>query len=454
MQHAKLFLNKIIDEEADISALKKYNISKDDMHSDVDRNTLNFIERYAEENGGKAPSYAVVADSVEGFEYIPGVTDSYSYLANKIKDYTAKKLIVDLFEPKKGEDLSEFERNLTDLSGQEFVNKWLPSVIESVKMRTSVRKEVGNTLIDIKESVKEEYLKREIGESFTKWNTPFSLLDKEISGLFSGDVYGIIAESGRGKTYLICKFVDSLLRQGANVLLKSFEMKEYILIARLISIATAKDELFLDEVGRKVGLPNHQILTGNLEGATREQFMELLDKLDTYYKGNLYLQAKSDAGLTRSLDELESELQNADIDVVVLDPFYGLSDVYGRNQNKTTGGAAEQAATRFENIVGDNDVVGIYAVQATVEKKETNEDGNRELNLPTRDQVKTSKRLLDIATNLISFDSLEKEGRAMLGIEKGRNGGEDFQLELTALFDYGVLEELAVGDNAMEGFDF
>ena len=168
----------------------------------------------------------------------------------------------------------------------------------------------------------------------------------------------------------------------------------------------------------------------------------------------MYLQAKSDESLTRTLDELESELSRADVDVVVLDPFYGITDVYGRNQNRTTGGAAEQAATRFENIIGDNDVVGIYAVQATVEKKITDDDGRRELNLPTRDQVKTSKRLLDIATNLISFDSLENEGRALLGIEKGRNGGEDFRLELTALFDYGVLEELATGEGALEGFEF
>src|SRR5690625_1186101 len=418
------------------------------MHNDIDRNTYRFIEKYAQENGGKTPSYAVVADNVEGYEYIPGVSDSYSYLARQIKDYSAQQGIVDLFRT------GEFERKLNELGGQEFVNKWLPTVLESVKMRTTVRETIGKTLDEIKISVREEYLKRELGESYTKWNTPFSLLDKEISGFFSGDVYGIIAESGRGKTYLICKIVDSLLRQGANVLMKSFELKEFMVIARLISIATAKDELFLDELGRKVGIPNRQILSGNLEGATREQFLAMVDSLDSYYKGNLYLQAKSDESLTRTLDDLESELSREDIDVVVLDPFYGLSDVYGRNQNRTTGGAAEQAATRFENIVGDNDVVGIYAVQATVEKKSTDEEGRRELNLPTRDQVKTSKRLLDIATNLFSFDSLEIEGRAMLGIEKGRNGGEDFQLELTALFDYGVLEELATGEEAMQGFDF
>lgn len=447
MQNSKLFLNKII-EEGDYTALSRYNITIDDMHNDIDRNTFRFIEKYAQENGGKAPSYAVVADNVEGYEYIPGVSDSYSYLARQIKDYSAQQGIVDLFRT------GEFERKLNELGGQEFVNKWLPTVLESVKMRTTVRETIGKTLDEIKVSVKEEYLKRELGESYTKWNTPFSLLDKEISGFFSGDVYGIIAESGRGKTYLICKIIDSLLRQGANVLLKSFELKEFMLIARLISIATAKDELFLDELGRKVGIPNRQILSGNLEGATREQFLTMLDSLDSYYKGNLYLQAKSDPSLTRTLDDLEAELSREDIDVVVLDPFYGLSDVYGRNQNRTTGGAAEQAATRFENIIGDNDVVGIYAVQATVEKKTTDEEGRRELNLPTRDQVKTSKRLLDIATNLISFDSLEQEGRALLGIEKGRNGGEDFRLELTALFDYGVLEELATGEEALAGFNF
>ena len=120
--------------------------------------------------------------------------------------------------------------------------------------------------------------------------------------------------------------------------------------------------------------------------------------------------------------------------------------MYGKNVNKTAGGSAEYAATRFENIIGDNDVIGFYAVQATVEKKQTSEEGAREIKLPSRDQVKTSKRLLDIATNLISFDSVAKEGIAMLGVEKGRNGGEDFTLELMALFDYGVLKEFPTGE--------
>src|SRR5690625_5383974 len=83
MQHAKLFLNKII-EENDVSALDRHGVTESDMHSDIDRNTYDFIRDYAQQNGGKAPSYAVVADQVEGFEYIPEVSDSYTYLARQI----------------------------------------------------------------------------------------------------------------------------------------------------------------------------------------------------------------------------------------------------------------------------------------------------------------------------------------------------------------------------------
>ncbi len=40
----------------------------------------------------------------------------------------------------------------------------------------------------------------------------------------------------------------------------------------------------------------------------------------------------------------------------------------------------------------------------------------------------------------------------MLGIEKGRNGGEDFTLQLLALFDYGVLTEMPTGAESVAQF--
>lgn len=449
MEYGQLLLSKVIDAN-DPAALVRFGIDENHFATKGERETYKFIVDYAERNRGQAPSYATVASECQDFDYIPEVSDSYEYLTRKIKEYSAKQAVANLFNGEKAEAVRKFE----ELDGNSYID-WLISEVESIKIRTDVRNEIGRSLADIKESFRSEYLKREEGKSAKRWDTPFPSLTQEIGGWYSGDVYGIMAESGRGKSYLSARVVDSLLRQGADVLWKSYEVKEYTSIARLISIATATDEMFVDEIGRAVGLPNKQILSANLDELVRDKLFEILDVLDKYYPGTLYFQGKSGAELTRSLNELERELMTSRVDAVVLDPFYGLTDVYGKNANKTAGGAAEYAATRFENIIGDNDVVGFYTVQATVEKKKTSEEGEaRELNLPTRDQVKTSKRLLDIATNLLTFDSLEKEGRAMIGIEKGRNGGEDFKLELMALFDYGVLKEFPTGEAVAGQFEF
>jgi len=445
-QHANLLFSKVIDEN-NPQALVKFGIIERDLSTEGERQTLRFINGYIAKNG-QAPSYATVVAECPSFIYTPEVSDQYEYLARQIKGEAAKNFVVDFVNSGK---MAEILENTPD--GNQAL-KLLQEQFEQAIINTNTRSEIGRTLSDIKSSVKAEYEKRETGKSSKRWDTPFSQLTQKISGWFSGDVYGVMAESGRGKTYLIGVIVDSLLRHGATVLLKEFEVKEYVFFARLISIITAVDETFEDELKRKVGIPNKEILSGNLEGIVRDKFIEVIDVLDTYYAGTLYFQGKSDKSLTRTLDDLERELLTVPVDVVILDPFYGLTDVYGRNSNKTAGGAAEYAATRFEQIIGDNDVVGFYTVQATVEKKQRDEDGVRELNPPTRDQVKTSKRLLDIATNLLSFDSVETDCTAMLAIEKGRNGGEDFRLELTALFDYGVLRELPMGEEAAKQFAF
>jgi replicative DNA helicase len=446
MIHGQLFLSKVIDGN-DPAALKRFNITAADMPTEAERKALKFIADYAEQNRGQAPSYDTVVTEVPGFDYMPNVEANYEYMAKQIKAHAAKQHLAEFINGKFGNMYAE------EKDGNKLLEDLL-SEVERIKINTNIRSVLGRTLDEIKTDFKSEYLRREEGKSFKRWDTPFPTLTEEISGFYSGDVYGIIGESGRGKSYLIAKMVDSLLRQGANVLWKSFEVKEYTSIARLVSIATAQDELLLDEIGRKVGIPNKQILSGKLDDVVRDHFLSIVEALDNYYEGTLYFQGKSSAELTRTLDDLERELMTGQADAVILDPFYGLSDVYGKNVNKTTGGAAEQAATRFENIIGDYDVVGIYAVQATVEKKQTSEDGQRELRIPTRDKVKTSARLLDICTNLIGFDSIAKEGIAALGIEKGRNGGEDFTLELMALFDYGVLKEFPTGEAAASQFDF
>lgn len=443
MNYGELLLSKVIDTN-DVAALKRFDISAEHFATETERQAYRYILDYAERNRGDAPSYATVVGEIDEFTYIPSVSDSYEWLTTQLKNNAAKRMLRDTIEREFAEQFA------TESDGNKLLDI-LTNEVEKIKIRTSVRKSIGKTLEQLKDDFADEYERRKEGKSFKLWLTPFDSLNKEIGGLYSGDIYGIMGESGRGKSYLIIALVDSLLRQGAKVFVKSFELKSYIFLSRLFSIMTAVDEILTDDQGRKVGIPNKELLTGKLREDYEKYFLTLLQSINEYYPGELILQAKGDEYLTRSIDELDRELYSRpDIDVVVIDPIYGFSDVYGRNSNKTTGGAAEQAARKFEHVIGKHDVVGIYAVQATVDKKTQDEDGNRELSLPTRDKVKTSKALLEIATNLFSFDSID--GLAMLGVEKGRNGAEDFRLELLALLDYGVLREMPSGEVAAQQF--
>lgn len=445
--YTEMLLSRVID-QGDITAISRYGIEEAHLETKGEKAALQFIRKYADENGGQTPSPEVLAANVADFTYLPQINDSYEYLAKQIKGRAAKVNVKDILE-------TSFAEKFAQVTDGNILIDDLISELQQVKIRTSVREVVGKTFDELGADMLREYDSRKEGKSAKLWKTPYKRLNESIGGFYSGDIYGVIAESGRGKSYLIIRFIHDLLKQGANILVKSYELKAYLWLSRLVSVLTAEEGDILDENNRKVGLPNKQILSGRLDEHTEEYFKNVVAKLNTYYPGTLYLQAKGDKDLTRSLKDLDSELyQRPEIDVVVVDPFYGLDDVYGRNSNRTAGGAAEQASRYFEQVVGKHDVVGMYAVQATVEKKQRDEDeGVRELKLPTRDQVKTSKALLEIATILFSFDN-DGDGQAQLGIEKGRNGGEDVIVDLIALLDYGVLRELETGQAAASQFSF
>lgn len=457
--HGEQFISKTID-AGDISALTKYGIVRDDFETPGERQAYDFIVKYAQDNGGRAPSYVTLTAECPDITYLPDVSDSFEYLAEQLKDAAAKRTVLRKVNGYRDEESgksipSELADKFATLSGAE-LGKYLRELGESVENKATIRADVGATLGELGVAFIAEYKKRKAGESYTLWKTPFPTLNEEIGGLYSGDVYALFAESGRGKTYLSAVFIDWLLRQGAKILVKSYEVKWYPWLSRLVSIATAQDgAVKAAGVGSRgtldVGLPNKAMLSGKMDAELEPYMLEMVAKINEYYPGELILQAKGDANLTRTLDELDRELHmRPDIDVVVIDPFYGLADVYGRNANKTAGGAAEMAARRLETIIGAHDVVGIVTVQAHSDRQETEEGEHREVKLPKRDQVKTTKAILEIVTNLFAFDAANGIGK--IGVEKGRNGGEGFEIELVALMDYGVLRELPSGEEVAGQF--
>jgi replicative DNA helicase len=435
MNFGELLLSKVV-EQNDKKSLQIYGIKRHHFQTKAERAVYDFILDHIEKNG-ECPDYRTLVGNVsEDFTFMPDVRDSFESLANELKKYSSKVQVANVIETK-------LKAKFEELSGPDFL-KWMKETAEGIEADTGIVKGIGKSVVEMQMEMKEEYEARKEGKNFKTYKTPFPLINKEIGGLSVTDIYGVFAESGRGKSYLMIVLIDELLRQGANVLVKSYELRAYSWLSRLLSVITAREGLITNERQEKIGLANKKILSAKLEGDEEKYFLHTLGKLNEYYPGKLILQAKGDKQLSRTLDDLERELiQHPEIDVVVLDPFYGLSDVTnGRNANKTAGGAAEGAARRFEVLVGEHQVIGLYAVQATIEKAK-NEEGKRELKMPKRDQIKTTKALLDICTVLLGWDSAD--GLGLLGIEKGRNGGEDVTVEMIAMMDHGVIREPGEG---------
>lgn len=445
MEYPKLFLNKVI-EENDGSAFLRYNITKDDMHADVDRKTFEFIEEYAEQNGGNIPSYATVASEVEGFEYIPEVSDSFRWLAGQIKDFSAKRAVIEWFET------GEFDRKLNEMGGKEFIEKYLIPQAESVNIRTSVRDKVGTDVKEDGEKFLEEHDRRKAGESFRVWKSKYSAVGEYISG----NMYTVFGESGRGKSVLTLEDAIYVAMQGANVLAWSLEMGWYEVLVRIyVSISGDKEitTAHLQGVDMGAGFNARDVRVGALSEEFEEAFKMFVRNINDHIEGNITVRAVDDEDFTdRSLRALQADIERLDADFVMIDPFYYLT--YEKNTSRTTGGDAANTSQRLRALTGRLSVVTVAITQSDVQKSEGDEEGLRELRLPSRDEVRKTAALMEDAAVLIGIDSDYKQGLAIVGLLKARDGGEGDISNVLFLPQYGVIKELEVGEEAMKGFDF
>lgn len=445
MEFAKLILNKVV-EDGTTAPLTRHQITLADMHSKVDRDTYKFIEEYAAENGGKSPSYLVVAGSVEGFEYLPEVSDSYTYLTRKLKAETAQRDVVRWFET------GEFESKLNELGGERFISEWLLPTVESLKQRTSIRETVGTNIKDDSAKFMSEYERRKSGESFRIWKSKFSAIGEYVSG----NLYTVFGKSGRGKSVIALEDAIFAASQGANVLLWAMEMGWYEVLVRIyvsISGESGITTAQLNGVDMSAGFDSRDVRLGQLNDEFEEAFRHFVETLNEILPGNLTVRAVDDEDFgDRSLRALESDIEMTDADYVVIDPFYYLH--YEKNTSKTTGGDAANTSMKLRALAGRKSVAMIAITQADETPGSEDDDGERELELPERKDVKKTKALLEDASVLIGVDSAYKQGRALVGVFKGRDGGEGNTSELLYMPQFGVVREMVTGKEAADVFDF
>ena len=441
--YGMLFLNKALQSE-DRNVFARYGIEEDTFISDIDKRTYRFITEYEKKNA-QLPSYAMVSDAVEGFTYVPSVTDRFSTLADGIKDIRAKVAFNEVFS-KEFPKISETYDSTTDVIDA------LSFKLDEVKRKYTHKESVGK---DLKQNVDDylaDYKRRQLGESFKAYDSFLSYVN-EYGGYTSGNMYVIYGESGRGKSVIALREVLNLAQQGATVLVWSLEMPTYEVFTRLYSMLSAQlkvTSLTIEGTRYDGGFSTSQLNAGTMDKDFEDKFKEMLHTIQTHVKGTIVVRGVDDYDFDRrDIKQLETDIETTGADVVLVDPMYYMQ--FERNTSKTAGGDASETSKQLRRLAGTKDIVLFTVTQAEIADERVEKDEIRELKVPTRAAVKKTKSLLEDASTLIAVDTDYTQRRGLVGLQKWRHGGEGTSCEITFLPSFGVVEEIKIDPNM---FDF
>ncbi|AWV40301.1 MULTISPECIES: DnaB-like helicase C-terminal domain-containing protein [Bacillus] len=442
MNYGVLMLSKVI-EQNDPNALLRFNITAEDLPTEGERKALRYITEYAEKHGGQAPTAEMVANEVPDFQPDFNIEANYDYLAEKLRKQAALREFVDIAEKELPDRFSQAQDNPEELFS------WLTEKVESLKIRTNVRSSIGTDIKKDTDKFKAEYENRKAGESFRIWLSKFDFINRAMGGYVSSNVYVIYGKSGRGKSAIALEEAINCAMQGANVLIWSMEMGWYEVLVRLyvsISASIGVTKANLDGVDIEAGFNSRDVRQGKLSDEFEAGFMEFLDKMNELIPGNIIVRAVDDEDFgSRKLRDLKADILETKADVVLIDPFYYLD--YEKNTSKTAGGDAANTSMKLRRLAGQTKTTVFALTQA---EEGEGKDADSELKLPQRKDVKKTKALLEDAALLIAVDTNAEEGRGLIGLNKGRDGGEGQRAEIVYLPQFGVIKQLGGADQ----FDF
>ncbi|MEC0478930.1 DnaB-like helicase C-terminal domain-containing protein [Bacillus licheniformis] len=421
----------------------RFNITAEDLPTEGERKALRYITEYAEKHGGQAPTAEMVANEVPDFQPDFNIEANYDYLAEKLRKQAALREFVDIAERELPERFSQAQDNPEELFS------WLTEKVESLKIRTNVRSSIGTDIKKDTDKFKAEYENRKAGESFRIWLSKFDFINRAMGGYVSSNVYVIYGKSGRGKSAIALEEAINCAMQGANVLIWSMEMGWYEVLVRLyvsISASIGVTKANLDGVDIEAGFNSRDVRQGKLSDEFEAGFMEFLDKMNELIPGNIIVRAVDDEDFdSRKLRDLKADILETKADVVLIDPFYYLD--YEKNTSKTAGGDAAETSKKLRRLAGQTKTTVFALTQA---EEGEGKDADSELKLPQRKDVKKTKALLEDAALLIAVDTNAEEGRGLIGLNKGRDGGEGQRAEIVYLPQFGVIKQLGGADQ----FDF
>lgn len=450
------FISKMLDTKH-AHAFEQYGIEKYKLPTPEEREVFQYVKDFVEQNG-TTPSPEEVAAQIEGFVYIPNVTASFDYLTDKINNEFAKLELTRIIQGKVAPD-DEYEKktNLASLinekDGLDIVD-WLEHQIELVKKKSNHVDKIGNDIKTDWDWFLEEYERRKEGKTFRVWPSRFPSLNEILGGGYSsGNMYTWFARSGRGKSITVLEEAIEAAMNGATVLYYSLEMPKYEVFARAYASISARKGVFtaqIDGVDYEVGFPQKEILMAKMDKEYFQGFKKFIQTIDQQMEGTIIFRCIDDEDFVRrDLKQIEADIRQVEANVVVIDPVYYLS--LERNTSKTAGGDMAETSKKLRLMAGKLNVVLHVVTQAEENKEQYGEDGERQLSIPKRGEMKKSKQLLEDAALSIGLDTLD--GRGIIVPSKGRTGGEGQKIEIVFLPNFGLVKELPTMQEAMEQFE-
>lgn len=433
LNYSEMLLSAVIDRN-DVAALKRFGIGIDDFMTTTEKNVYKFITDYAEMNRQHAPDPRTVVNAFPDFVYRTDVTDTYEYMTRQIKSKKVEIVCRNFLT-------NEVPTLFHDLDGQEFLET-LSARIEQMKAENLYSEHVGISVKNGGEKYLNDYRKRKEGKSNKRWKSAHATINNEIGGYTGGNVYAWAGRSGRGKSiFTMIEAIEAAL-QGATVLVWALEMNEYEWLSRVytfISAIKAVAKAQVEGVNYNAGFPARELMAAKLDEVREYQLEDFLLRLNEEIDGEIILRAVDHTDFyRRGCAQLESDILATKADVVVIDPIYYMD--MEKNVSQTKGGDVARTSVKLRHIAGYTGAVIHLVTQAEEVRDDKDAEGQRELRLPTRAEIKKSKAILEDSSNIFLLDSLD--GRALLGIGKGRNGGEGVEFELTYLPNYGIVKEV------------
>lgn len=139
MSYVKPLLSRIIDDN-NVSKLDALGLDRDFFPPGVERDAYDFIRKYAADHD-QAPSYAAVVTEVPDFVYVPDVTDSYEYMARRIKEAWGQAETQRFMQSKEHAD--KFAEVGRTISYEEYYN-WFTSSLDLIRQLKKVCKVTSN----------------------------------------------------------------------------------------------------------------------------------------------------------------------------------------------------------------------------------------------------------------------------------------------------------------------